>query len=141
MKAHKEFKNELVTCLNCNKKFHPRYSSFSMYCSQQCCREYKSKTKYQDYLNNPDKYYGRTNMSWVKKYILKEQECKCAICKNDNTWNGKSLVFILDHIDGHAYNNSRDNLRLICPNCDSQLDTYKSKNKNSDRLYYKFNHR
>jgi hypothetical protein len=27
----------------------------------------------------------------------------------------------------------RNNLRLVCHNCDSQLDTYKSKNKNSAR--------
>lgn len=26
-------------------------------------------------------------------------------------------------------------MRLICPNCDSQLDTYKSKNKNSARKF------
>lgn len=80
-------------------------------------------------------------MSWVKKYILKEQEHRCSICGCTDTWNGKSLVFILDHIDGHAHNNIRTNLRLICPNCDSQLDTYKSKNKNSDRVYYHSHHR
>lgn len=34
---------------------------------------------------------------------------------------------------GDAANNRRENLRLVCPNCDSQLDTYKSKNKNSAR--------
>lgn len=47
----------------------------------------------------------------------------------------------IDHINGHANNNTRTNLRLICPNCDSQLDTYKSKNKNSDRIYYHNHHR
>lgn len=65
--------------------------------------------------------------------ILKEQNNVCAICGCKPEHNGKPLVFILDHIDGHASNNKRDNLRCICPNCDSQLDTYKSKNKHSAR--------
>lgn len=47
----------------------------------------------------------------------------------EDSWNGKPITFILDHVDGHANNNCRENLRLICPNCDSQLDTYKSRNK------------
>lgn len=54
-----------------------------------------------------------------------------------DTWNNSELVFVLDHIDGNADNNNRDNLRLVCPNCDSQLDTFKSKNKNSARVRYR----
>ena len=46
-----------------------------------------------------------------------------------------NVQFVLDHIDGDASNNWKTNLRLICPNCDSQLDTYKSKNKNSARKF------
>lgn len=42
-------------------------------------------------------------------------------------------MFVLEHIDGNADNNSRINLRLVCPNCDSQLATFKSKNKHSAR--------
>ena len=33
-------------------------------------------------------------------------------------------------------NNLRSNIRMICPNCDSQTDTFKSKNKNSKRRNY-----
>lgn len=40
---------------------------------------------------------------------------------------------MLDHIDGDSTNNRRDNLRLVCPNCDSQLPTYKNRNHGKGR--------
>ena len=73
----------------------------------------------------------------IREYILDKQNGKCKICNIPPVWNGKQLNFILDHIDGDASNNHENNLRLICPNCDSQLDTYKSKNKNSARNFRK----
>jgi hypothetical protein len=48
----------------------------------------------------------------------------------------KKLTFVIDHIDGDASNNKRENIRMICPNCDSQTETFKSKNKNSKRRNY-----
>jgi hypothetical protein len=69
---------------------------------------------------------------------LNEQGGLCAICKSKPEHNNLPLVFILDHIDGNAANNKRENLRMICPNCDSQLPTYKSKNKNGARSYYRY---
>ena len=122
---------ELI-CLNCGKAFIPKIKD-QKFCCQNCSSEYRSNEKYKNYLNNQESYINQENMRWVKKFILKEQNHKCAICGMEDNWNGKPIVFILDHIDGHAGNNCRDNLRLICPNCDSQLDTYKSKNKYSDR--------
>lgn len=55
-------------------------------------------------------------------------EC-CAICRLKPVWEQKKLVLIVDHINGDWRNNLKENLRLLCPNCDSQTDTYKSKNK------------
>ena len=55
----------------------------------------------------------------IRDYIKESQNHKCAICGIEDTWNGKELHFVLDHIDGDASNNWKDNLRLICPNCDS----------------------
>lgn len=74
-----------------------------------------------------------TVKGYFREYILNEQNGRCAICGLLPTWNKKPLSFILDHIDGDASNSARENVRLICPNCDSQLDTYKSKNKHSAR--------
>lgn len=128
-------------CENCGKEFTLYPHQKTRFCSIECSTDYKVKSKYADYINNPYKYTGQNCMQWVKKHILKEQNNKCAICGIENIWNNKKLVFILDHIDGHSNNNNRNNLRLVCPNCDSQLDTYKSKNKNSDREYYHYYHR
>jgi protein-arginine kinase activator protein McsA len=47
------------------------------------------------------------------------------------------MLFVLDHIDGNWKNHKKENLRLICSNCDSQLDTYKNKNKKGGRIYRK----
>lgn len=47
----------------------------------------------------------------------------------------QELIFVLDHIDGDASNNLRVNLRLVCPNCDSQLPTYKNRNRGNGRAW------
>ena len=38
-------------------------------------------------------------------------------------WAGKQLPLILDHVNGNNRDNRPGNLRLLCPNCDSQLPT------------------
>jgi len=76
---------------------------------------------------------GKLCKNAIKDMILKEQNCRFSICGIEPMWNGKPMIFILDHIDGDNENNSRENLRLVCSNCDSQLPTYKNKNKNRNK--------
>ena len=47
----------------------------------------------------------------------------CTTC-GINEWQGKPLTLHLDHINGINNDNRIENLRLLCPNCHSQTETY-----------------
>jgi hypothetical protein len=57
---------------------------------------------------------------------LKQHKCECC---GITEWNGQPTPIELDHIDGNRYNNTIENLRILCPNCHAQTDTYRGKNK------------
>ena len=67
----------------------------------------------------------------VKKRLIKEGflKCECVWCGIKDTWNGKPIVLHLDHINGVNNDHRLENLRLLCPNCHSQTDTYAGKGK------------
>jgi 5-methylcytosine-specific restriction endonuclease McrA len=66
----------------------------------------------------------------LKKRMIKDgiKENKCEIC-GIVEWNSNPLAMQLDHIDGNSHNHKLENLRLTCPNCHSQTETYCGKNK------------
>lgn len=68
-----------------------------------------------------------------KDFIVRGRGWQCEICRL-TTWLEKPIPLELDHIDGNADNNTRDNLRLVCANCHAQTETYKAQNKFSGSL-------
>ncbi len=57
---------------------------------------------------------------------VKERRCECC---GLTEWLGKNISLELDHIDGNCYNTRIENLRIVCPNCHAQTETYRGKNK------------
>jgi hypothetical protein len=55
-------------------------------------------------------------------------ENRCSLCGLPPEWHGQALVMRLDHINGVADDHRFENLRLVCPNCDSQLPTFAGRN-------------
>ena len=77
-----------------------------------------------------------TNTTRLKERLLKEGLLvyECAICHNQGEWRGQPLSLQLDHINGNHSDNRIENLRLLCPNCHTQTETYGSKRGTKSNL-------
>ncbi len=101
-----------------------------VYCNNNCQQDFQWAQRKQ-LLEKSGEAPGRVT---AKRYLIERDGNQCGICSIDS-WMGKTLVLILDHIDGSADNNKLTNLRLVCSNCDSQLPTYKNKNLGNGRHF------
>lgn len=78
-----------------------------------------------------------SNKIYLRSVHLKEKLLKAGIFKHQcmnatcqlTQWLGKPIVLELDHIDGNRRNNQLENLRLLCPNCHSQTDTWRNRKR------------
>lgn len=61
-------------------------------------------------------------------------ENKCSICDQMPVWNNKPLTLQLDHINGIHNDNRIHNIRIVCPHCHTQTDTYAGR---SNKKIYK----
>jgi hypothetical protein len=118
-------------CLGCGQQLLKRHQV--RYCSNACQGAAKQRLKVATWLETGIAYPGTRQGHYVRSYLFHAQDGQCALCRLSPEWNGLPLAFVLDHIDGDASNNRRENLRLVCPNCDSQLPTYKSRNRGNGR--------
>lgn len=73
--------------------------------------------------------------NFVKNVLLKDNLVKkeCAICYLKPVWQNKKLTLVLDHVNGDKNDHRLKNLRLLCPNCHSQTDTFAWKNAHRKR--------
>lgn len=121
---------EVRDCLHCGTGFKLGRQNKKKYCNSQCQSDYEWETKHVPKIE-------RGEGGNVKRYLKEKRGDSCEVCGIGNVWNGKVLTLQLDHIDGDSDNDDIGNVRLICPNCHTQTDTFTSRNiKNSKRNRY-----
>lgn len=81
--------------------------------------------------NKPKELHEIKKRHNVKKRVIKKGLLtnECQACGLKPEWNGKVLVLQIDHINGVNNDHRLENLRLLCPNCHSQTDTFCHKNR------------
>lgn len=69
--------------------------------------------------------------SIVRRRLLRDSliPYMCSDCGLEPKWNNNPLSMVLDHINGVPNDNRIENLRFLCPNCNSQTDTFAGRNK------------
>ncbi|BBX29219.1 HNH endonuclease [Mycolicibacterium alvei] len=120
-------------CRGCGSPLSKR--SQKVYCGNACQVLAQRDASTKQWLESGEAWIDGRRGHYVRLYLAEAQSGCCAICGAASTWQGLPLVFVLDHIDGNPTNNRRENLRLVCPNCDSQLPTYKSRNRGNGRHF------
>jgi hypothetical protein len=72
----------------------------------------------------------------LKQWLSDEREWVCEEC-HISEWKGKKLPLEIDHMDGDRFNNLRENLRILCPNCHSLTPTWRGRGINSSNKHIK----
>lgn len=85
----------------------------------------KHEANLDNILSNRIPYEGYRLKTKLIEAGLKQNRCECC---NLSEWNGQEINLELHHVDGNRYNNSIENVQLLCPNCHSQTPNFRSKN-------------
>lgn len=107
----------LYRCLQCNTEFAHKNNSTNKFCSSKCSGLHQWETLY---VPKIEQGLGGN----LKRYLKEKVGNICSRCGLLPTWFGQDLVLQLDHIDGNSDNNFPFNIRLLCPNCHTQTDTF-----------------
>jgi len=118
----------IANCKFCNIQFeYFKSQSTGKYCSLKCSSDGRKSDEHKRMLSDFKK--GKLKkLASIRRLLTEEKGYNCELC-GISDYNGKPLTLQVDHIDGNSDNNLPKNVRLLCPNCHSQTETYKGGNK------------
>jgi 5-methylcytosine-specific restriction endonuclease McrA len=129
---YKGVKDQVFECVNCGTTIAYKGPSYRhKYCSLSCSATGRKTEKAATVATQfaEGQLTARRN---IYKLLVERDGDKCSVCGIEH-WNSKPIRLWVDHIDGDATNNTPSNFRLICPNCDSQSETFGAKNRGQGR--------
>jgi len=117
-------------CLFCDNDIKTIPFKIRKFCNNECQRKFQ-KNNFFNKIENGD--LSLDNRQY-KLYLINKHGNRCMECGwgEINIYTNK-IPIELEHIDGNSYNNSLDNLKLLCPNCHSLTRTYKGANVGNGR--------
>lgn len=122
---------EFGNCLHCDKLLLDYRSKF---CNNVCSGLYIRNNCINNWRIAPESYKKLPRN--IRQYLIEQNDNKCSICNwGEKNPHSNTYPLVVDHIDGNSENNHPNNLRVICPNCDSLTSTYKGLNKGNGRAY------
>lgn len=117
----KTVKNQ-PTCFYCGKIVENKNKKYrKKFCSTDC--------QYDMYVETSE---GKAGIDAIRSYLHRKKKGKCDYCGIDR-WMDNEISLEVHHINGNWIDNSLENLLLLCPNCHSQTDNFKAKNKGNGR--------
>lgn len=118
-------------CAFCGKTFHKKAN---IYCDSVCAAKAQTKKTLDAWLVEPSTATAKNGglSRTIRMHLIAESDFKCSQCGWDkiNPTTGVCPLEI-DHIDGDAFNNTAENLRVVCPNCHSLTSTFRALNKST----------
>src|SRR5262245_66004457 len=85
-----------------------------VYCSNACQQRAARRLLVGEWLATGVGRADSKKGHYVRSYLMQDQGGTCALCGIGTEWNGALLGFVLDHVDGDADNNRREQLCSMC---------------------------
>lgn len=126
---------EPLCCSHCETILKSQSKKF---CSSKCRGLYLKNKNIKAWLEDDSIHNGKDNLPHhIRDYLLAEAGYRCTVSScgwgEVNQFTGR-VPLEVDHVDGDAHNNSKDNLRVVCPQCHALSPFHRALNRKSSRV-------